>query len=315
MTVRALSLTTTAWRSFYEDQQAALERAGVEATTLEVPGDHRAFDGGVRRRSPLDYLRYYPQVLRESFGDYDLVHANYGLTAPFAAAQPRLPVVVSLWGGEFVHNTFEPVIRRSLARADAVVVPSEPMVGRLPSAVRDRAHVVPFPVDTERFRPRPRAAAREAVGWDTDAHVVLFPYAEGRYEKNYPLARRVVDGLPDDVELRSVANEPHERVADYLNASDALLLTSRWESGPMTAKEALACEVPVVSRPVGFVPDLLSGLDACHVGRTERELRRGLSRALGTDADPGGRERVARNTRARMGERLRAVYERCLDGD
>jgi glycosyltransferase involved in cell wall biosynthesis len=313
VTVRVLGLTTTAWRSFYEQQEAAVRGAGVDYTTLEVPGDHRGFDDAVRRRSPLDYLRFYPRVLAHSVGDYDLVHANYGLTVPIAIAQPRLPVVATLWGGEFVGNRFAPLIRAGVKRVAAVVVPSEPMLDRLPPSVRDRTHLVPFPVDTDLFRPRSRAAAREAVGWDTDRRVVLFPYAEARYEKNYPLAERVVDGLDADVELRSVANEPYESMPDYLNASDALLITSRWESGPMTVKEALACDLPVVSRPVGFAPVVLDGVRNCRVGATERELRRGLADALAAGRAVGGRDRVVSYGREEMGERLRAVYDRCLD--
>lgn len=310
--MQSLGLTTTAWRSFYEQQEAAIDMVGVDYRTLEVPGDHRAFDDVVRRRSLFDYARFYPQVLRQSLSGYDLVHANYGLTAPFAVCQPHLPVVVSLWGGEFVGNRFAPVIRACVKRADAVIVPSEVMVERLPASVHDRTHVVPFPVDTDEFRPRPRAVARESIGWDTDRDVVLFPYAEARYEKNYPLAERVVDGL-DDVELRSVANEPYERMPAYLNASDALLITSRWESGPMTVKEALACNLPVVSRPVGFVPNVLDGIDSTCVGATERELRQGLRTALDTDREVDGRQSVRSYRPADMGGRIRAVYERCLE--
>lgn len=312
--MQVLGLTTTAWRSFYEQQETAIHGTGIDYTTLEVPGDHRAFDDTVRHRSALDYVRFYPRVLRRTLEGYDLVHANHGLTAPFAVGQPHLPVVVSLWGGEFIGNRFTPLIRAGVKRADAVVVPSEPMVERLPASVHDRTHVVPFPVDTDAFRPRARAAAREAVDWDTDRQVVLFPYAEARYEKNYALAERVVAGLDADVELRSVANEPYEAMPNYLNASDALLVTSRWESGPMTVKEALACNLPVVSRPVGFAPAVLDGVRNCHLGATERELRRALGDVLAAAGLANGRERVSPYGREEMGERIRAVYERCLGG-
>lgn len=313
MTLRALGLVTSAWRSFYAEQETALARAGVAYDTLEVPGEHRAFDDRVARRSPADYARFYGRVLRHGLDDYDVVHANYGLTAPFAVAQPRRPVVVSLWGGEFVGNRFAPLVRASVERADAVVVPSQAMVQRLPASVRCRTTVVPFPVDTETFQPESRAAAREAVGWGTDAPVVLFPYAQDRYEKNYALAERVVEGLDVDAELRSVANEPYERMPHYMNASDALLVTSRWESGPMTVKEALACDLPVVSRPVGFVPDLLDGVRNCHVGATERDLREALAATFADGRPADGRARVRATDTETMGAALRRVYARCLE--
>ena len=311
--MRVLSLTTTAWRSFYESQEKALEEAGVEYTTLEVPGDHRAFDEDVRKRSVIDYLRYYPQVVRNSFRDYDLVHANYGLTAPYAVGQFRLPVVCTLWGGEFIGNRFERPIRFFSNLSDELIVPSNAMADR----VEREAHVIPFPVDTDLFRPILREKAREAVGWDPDETIVLFPYAKSRYEKNYPLARRTVEAINErgsvgDVSLRAVANRPYEEVPWFVNAADAVLITSRWESGPMVVKEALACTVPVVSTDVGFSREVLSGVNNAAVCGSDAELVDALARVLERDEPADGRDRIAGYGTAEMGDRIRAVYERCL---
>lgn len=46
-------------------------------------------------------------------------------------------------------------------------------------------------------------------------------------------------------------------VADILNRSRLLLMTSYSEGGPRVVLEALACGVPVVATPVGIVPDVL----------------------------------------------------------
>ncbi|WP_408958115.1 glycosyltransferase [Natrinema sp. 74] len=312
--LRVLSLTTTDWRSFYETQVAALESEGIEVTTLPVPGDHRALDDDVRRRTPADYLRYLPQVLREAATGYDLVHANYGLTAPFAAAASALPTtelpfVCTLWGGEYVGNRYTPVMEPFVSRADRLVVPSNVMVDR----IDHRCDVIPFPIDTALFRPIPTDEARGYVGWDTDERIVLFPYAPSREEKDYPLAKRVVDGLECDVTLQTVANRPYEDVPYYLNAADAVLITSRFESGPMTIKEATACNVPVVSRDVGFARDVLDGVSNSHVVDDEHALRARLADVLATDEPADGRERITGYTAAEMGARLRGVYEHCLE--
>jgi len=93
MTIRVLSLTNAS-RSFYRQQLRAVERYDVEHTTIEVPGR----DDGDDHRSPTDYLRFW-RPFREALSDrYDLVHANFGLTAPFALTQRQLPVVLTLWG-------------------------------------------------------------------------------------------------------------------------------------------------------------------------------------------------------------------------
>jgi glycosyltransferase involved in cell wall biosynthesis len=46
-------------------------------------------------------------------------------------------------------------------------------------------------------------------------------------------------------------------VADILNRSRLLLMTSLNEGGPRVVLEAMACGVPVVATPVGIVPDVL----------------------------------------------------------
>jgi glycosyltransferase involved in cell wall biosynthesis len=46
-------------------------------------------------------------------------------------------------------------------------------------------------------------------------------------------------------------------VADSINRSRVLLMTSFNEGGPRVVLEAMACGVPVVATPVGIVPDVL----------------------------------------------------------
>jgi glycosyltransferase involved in cell wall biosynthesis len=303
-----LNLVTTP-RSFYRKQENALEAVGVEYTTLEVPGEHRNLDDSVEERSPKHYLEYLPQVLGESWrGDYDLVHANFGLTAPFAVAQLRLPTVVSLWGGEFRGNPFTPLIRTATERADEVVVPS-----RMMREFLDReTHLIPYPVDTEQFRPVDRADARDELGWDDDGPVVFFPAAPGREEKNYPLAERVVDGLDRDVRLHTGGDIPYEEMPLVMNASDAVLCTSDRETGPMIVKEAAACNVPVVSRPVGFVPEVLDGVANSRVADDEAELREALRAVLDDGGRADGRGPIADYGASEMGEALLRVYGRVV---
>jgi glycosyltransferase involved in cell wall biosynthesis len=46
-------------------------------------------------------------------------------------------------------------------------------------------------------------------------------------------------------------------VADIINRSRILLMTSLNEGGPRVVLEAMACGVPVVATPVGIVPDVM----------------------------------------------------------
>jgi glycosyltransferase involved in cell wall biosynthesis len=48
-----------------------------------------------------------------------------------------------------------------------------------------------------------------------------------------------------------------------MSACDALLLTSDVEGSPMVIKEAMACNLPVVSVRVGDVPEVIGGVPGC----------------------------------------------------
>lgn len=291
---------TNAESPFFDAQLSGLRRAGVDCSVLTVDGDPGS-------RSAADYARFYPRVLRETATDYDVIHANYGLLGPVALAQTRRPVVLSLWGSDVMGESglVTTISRFAARRSDAVVAPSQTLADHLDCP----ATVIPFGVDTGLFRPISRAEARAEVGWESDASVVLFPYDADRAVKNYDRARRVVDALAVDADLRTVSGVPYERMPYYMNASDALLITSDRESGPMVVKEAAACDVPVVSTDVGFASDALSGVRNSGVGRTEAELVARLERVLDSDRRSDGRETVDVLSLAEMGRRLRALYE------
>jgi glycosyltransferase involved in cell wall biosynthesis len=57
----------------------------------------------------------------------------------------------------------------------------------------------------------------------------------------------------------------------YMNACDVLLMTSFSEGSPNVVKEAMACNLPVVSVLVGDVPELLAGIKGCVMCPREAE--------------------------------------------
>jgi glycosyltransferase involved in cell wall biosynthesis len=307
--MNVLNLVTNPDAQFFEQQVETLAGLGVSADTVAVPGDRRTTDDVSQSRSPLDWLQFYPRVLRASFGDYDVVHANYGLTAPAALAQPTRPVVLSLWGSDLLGSLGW--LSRLCARvADAVIVMSDEMAAALDPI---DSHVIPHGVDVELFRPLPQEFARDQVGWDGDAAQVLFPYAQSRPVKDYPRAEGVVaaarERLEDDVELRTLHGVDHDRMPLYVNAADALLLTSKSEGSPNSVKEAMACNCPVVATDVGDVRTLLGDVTASHVCRTDEELVDGLVDVLARGERSDGRTHVEPYGLERMGERIVEVYE------
>ncbi|WP_435181650.1 glycosyltransferase family 4 protein [Halorussus sp. AFM4] len=305
--MNVLNLVSNEDARFFQQQTEVLERRGVECATMTPPGDHVARED-VTERSAGDYLRFVPQVISESLEGYDVVHANYGLTAPAALAQVRLPVVLSLWGTDLM-GEYGWLSKQCARYCDAVIVMSEEMADELDQPCR----VIPHGIDMDRFAPRPTDEARAELGWDSDKRHVLFPYPPSQEVKDHPRARRIVDRASDrvdaDVELQVVYGVPHAEVATYMNAADALLLTSKREGSPNSVKEALACDLPVVSTDVGDVADRLDGVSPSRVSDDDDELAAGLADVLEDPRPCDGREAVRHIGLDRMAERIEAVYE------
>lgn len=306
-----LHLVTTP-RPFFNQQIDILENKDISCDVLSVPGKHTINSNSIESRSYLDYLRFYPSVLSSSFGSYDLIHANHGLTIPFALAQPKLPVVASLWGNEAT-GKYSWLIQRCMAYCDAVTVRNSGLKNILKQDVR----VLPSGVNLDRFRPVEKRKAKQKVDWDISKKHVIFPYNPGRTVKNHPLAQDIVqktnNRLADEVVLKSVYNVEHQQMPMYMNASDALLLTSKREGSPNSVKEAMACNTPVISTNVGDVESRLNGVEQSVVCENESELTDALVSVLRLDKESNGRDHVKDVSLERMGNQIIGIYKEVLN--
>jgi teichuronic acid biosynthesis glycosyltransferase TuaC len=307
-----LSLVPNRYASFYLKQEEALKARGIDITHCfpaqqsPDPGEQQTID-----RTWMDYIQLYPEVLNKSFHDYDVIHSNYGLMAPFALAQPDRPIVLSLWGSDLSGNVGK-LSKFCSKYYDEVIVMSEEMKSEL----GQDAHVVPHGIDMNQFKPIPQSEAQNAVGWDSDIAHVLFPYDPRRDVKNYPLAERVVDvvnsELPKKIALQTVYEVDHKDVPFYMNAADALLLTSQREGFPNSVKEALACNTPVVSTDVGGVREQLEPVANSYVCDSESELVERLIEVVLDSGRSDGREFVKNLSLEKMADDIIDVYEQAL---
>ncbi len=81
----------------------------------------------------------------------------------------------------------------------------------------------------------------------------------------------------------------------YLNATDVLLLTSKWEGSPNVIKEAMACNCPIVSTNVGDVKWLLDGVEGCFITTNDpRDVADKINKALNFKSKTKGRDKLFR---------------------
>ncbi|MFC6905775.1 glycosyltransferase family 4 protein [Halalkalicoccus tibetensis] len=303
-----LSLVTSE-TSFYRQQEEHLRKQGVEIDTLTVSGKEVVDGGPEETRSYSHYIKTLIEFHKDyTHSDYDVIHSNFGLTAPIALSQFRTPVVMTLWGTDLM-GKYGPVTKLCAKRCDGVMVRSEEMAEMLPC----NAEIVPSGVDLDLFQPMSTVDARREVGWAEEPFQVLFPYSPGYTRKNYPLAEAVVNEVSDelgmDIELQTISDIEHEKVPVYMNASDAILLTSSREGSPNTVKEAMACNVPVVTTDVGDVQLRLKNVTNSYVGRNEAELVSGLKQVLLSGERTNGREEVREVSWENIAKAIIALYQ------
>jgi teichuronic acid biosynthesis glycosyltransferase TuaC len=247
---------------FVADQVHALRETG------EVEVEVCAFGGG--SGDPWAYLRAAVHLrrtrARRTRADRsgrarpDVVHAHFGLSAWPALAAPGAIHAVTLHGTDVVHPRSRALTLAALPFQDLVAAASQPLAALVPRrATRGRAPaILPTGVALDRFAPIDRGEARRALGLDLRRRYLLFPADPARPEKRADRARAVADAV--DATLLTLGAVPPARMATWINAADAVLITSERESFGLAALEALACEVPVLSTPVGVAPDALAGL-------------------------------------------------------
>lgn len=279
-----------------------------------------------------------------------------GVTASLAA--PRLPLVISLHGSDvFVAETLAPAriaARAAFRRAGAVTACSEDLARRAIALGADsaRVEVVPYGVDTDRFKPHAdgRAEVRADLGVRDDQ---LLVFAAGRLvrKKGFEYLIDAIAALPAAVpailaiggagdlerELRDrsaavsarvtlLGNLTQDQVARHLAAADIVVVPSIHDDAgnvdglPNVVLEALASGTPLITTAAGGIGSVVADNHTAVVV-PERDPAAIRSAIAALSADPARRSRLGAQARAmvdgrfgwgRTAERLEAAYDRAL---
>ncbi len=302
---------------FIKRQADFLRAAGVEVDVF-------AFRG---RRSVGNYLRAWLQARAAlTRRRYDLVHAQWCHNGLIAFPK-RLPLVVTCRGFDLHGMILDRSGRQTLAgrllpwlsrviaeRADAVILVSEHMKRLLDPSTP--VHVIPSGLDFDLFRIIPRDEARRHLGLPADKRLVLFAGDPQSPRKRGALAREAVDLLNGSLaaELVVAWAVPHTDMPFFMNACDAMVFTSRQEGSPNVVKEALACNLPVVSVPVGDVPERITGVAGCELCADDRPetIAAALERVLRRGGRAAGREAVRDLDERGTTQHVIAIYRAVL---
>jgi len=287
------------------DQVDEVRRRGIEVDVFEFARGRDEYLPATRRlRSLLRGQRF------------DLVHAHYGLAGWVARLAGAKPLVVTFHGTDVRHHLVGHLSRRLAWRIDLVAGVSRalflPEDGRPGLPAVPGSAVLPCGPDLRRFEPMPRAEARRQLGLDPEGPYLFFPANPARPEKRHDRAAAVAAACEADL-LTGGSIEP-EQMPLWINAANAVLVTSDYEGFGMAAVEALACEVPVLSTDVGIAPYALGGIDGCLCASFDVDAWAALARQHLAAPDPrvAGAARAATLSASGMAERVIEAYETVL---
>lgn len=305
--------------TFIEQQVKGLRDAGLEVDVLTVERDalgYRAYDN-LREKVLQAAARQRP----------DLVHVMYGgvMARTVVRAIIDHPVIVSFCGSDLQGENLPGVLRKmavlygvwcsrlAARNACGVIVKSKNLWEALPPNMDKKwVRIIPNGVDLNRFVPMDAGECRRRLGWKAAQFHALFPANSGSPVKQFWLAQAAVHaaqraGVP--AEIHRLEGVKHEDVPLWLNASHCLILTSKKEGSPNIVKEALACNLPVVSVDVGDVSERIAGISGCHLCRpSESELATGLVSVANGPSRVQGRVSMAALSLPQVAEKLIGFY-------
>lgn len=279
---------------FIQEQADALMRCGLELDFFFIQS--KGFMGYFKHRS--DLLKRIVQF------NPDLIHAHYGLSGLLANLQCPIPVVTTYHGSDINNPKVYPFSRLCMMLSAHNIFVSKKMTPKslkgdnknrkikIDFFIREKQSLIPCGVDVELFKPMVKSNALKLMGLDVDKRYVLFSGSFQNVVKNPELAQKAIK-LVENAELIELKGYTREQVVLLMNAVDTVLMTSFTEGSPQFIKEAMACNCPIVSVPVGDVPDVTNGIEGCFISTYESaDLAEKLKLALVFGKRTEGRKRI-----------------------
>ena len=223
------------------------------------------------KRSGNKYFNYIKSILQImkiiSKGNFDLIHVHFGLSGLFLFFKPfiKVPVVLTLHGCDVQSfkkrdGLLQRIGKMAASNADRIIILNDKMANILKKQ-QAKAVKIPCGINPEIFN-------LERNNLNNKGFLIGFPSDRTREVKNFPLFKKITDSLKIlgyDIEITEFINLTRKDMARRLSQLDCLLMTSHSEGSPQIIKEAMLCEVPIVTTKVGDVEFLLNGVKNCFV--------------------------------------------------
>lgn len=184
-----------------------------------------------------------------------------------------------------------------------VVVPSKWLEHKVKTSVlkNKKITVIPNGIDVSIFNPQNQVVARQELGLPLNKKIITFIADGGQKNswKGWQYIEKVIKSFRGNVNqiFLSIGGQNTKgfnyllnikyidkptTIAQYYSASDVLLSASLVESFGLTIVEAAACGTPIVSFPVGIVPEIVEHKKNGYIAQYKdwQELKKGIEYIL-----------------------------------
>jgi glycosyltransferase involved in cell wall biosynthesis len=299
--------------------------------------------------NPEYWLALFKKIRRLKIKDGTIIHAQRpDMLVPFVILKRKAPLICTLHGAHDlavfdkkgaasgrVYRFLQWLAFRRANRLIAVDAGTRDYYLRRYRWLAGKITVIPTGIDMDRFRPVENRALREPFGWNPSDKIILF-LGRLEKEKNLPFLmdafyelKKNLKGVKlalagrgrEEAKLKLKAKDMNlsdvvfmgeidkEKVPALLCSADLLALCSFYEGSPTVIKEALACNVPVVSFDVGDVREVMRGIEGCHLAeRNPSDFAQKMLRVLSARKRTASRERMSDYSIEAIGQRTLDIY-------
>lgn len=226
--------------------------------------------------------------------ELDLLHLHYAIPHASAAYFARqilkktgkdIPFITTLHGTDITlvgrDTTYEPVVTFSINESDAITAVSNNLREETFRSfkIEKEIHVIPNFVDIKRFHQTDKEHFKQMLAPDGErilVHVSNFRAVKRvkdvikvfeKVKKEIPSKLLMIGDGPDRQHAEDLARSlglyhdvrflgKQDQISEILSISDLFILPSETESFGLSALEAMACSVPIISTNAGGLPEI-----------------------------------------------------------
>lgn len=266
-----------------KNQSESLKKYSIEVTHFLVRG--KGFKGYIKN---IPKLRKYIKTHK-----FDIIHAHYSFSGFIAYLAGAKPLVVSLMGTDIQTTFFWKAMIKIFYQFiwEETIVKSKRMKKKMSLS---KAIIISNGVDLIKFATINKKTAYNKINFKKKMKHIIFVAYSHVYEKNYETAKKAYTLLDKkNIEFHVVDSVDHSLIPYYMYAADVLLLTSFSEGSPNVIKEAMACNLPIVSTNVGDVKEVIGNTEGCFISSYEtKEIAEKIKLALDFGKRTTGRNRI-----------------------